>query len=216
MLRTRDPRADLWYDADRMPASVYERSNRGVIGAAVPGGSAQPRSGGTLSDIWKRLRVALVVWLAMVGVDFVLNAALFAGMYKEGGAFMLAPGEAFRRIPLGYVAFLMLAVGIVELSLRLGIATLWRGIRLGAATGVVLGAAWSLGLYSIATLSPQVALAFAAIWFGLFTAAGGVAAAGLRRSSLRGLTLRVVGMDVLAAIAVVALQSFGVLPTLTP
>jgi hypothetical protein len=171
---------------------------------------------GTASDVWRRIRVALVVWLAMVGLDFVLNAALFAGMYEDGGAFMLAPGEAFRRIPFGYLAFLLLAAGVVELAFRLGATTLSQGIRLGVATGAVLGAAWSLGLYSIATLSPQGALAFAVIWFALLTVAGAVAAAGLRRASLRGLTLRVAGLDVLGAIAVVALQSFGVVPTLAP
>lgn len=168
------------------------------------------------SDVWRRIRVALVVALAMVGLDFVLNAALFAGMYMEGGGFMLAPGEAFRRIPLGYLAFLVLAAGVVELAFRLDATTLSEGIRLGAGTGAVLGLAWSLGLYSIATLSPQVAAAFAVIWFALLTVAGVVAAVGLRQGSLRGLTLRVAGMDVLGAIAVVVLQSFGVAPTLAP
>ena len=170
----------------------------------------------TPSDVWRRLRVTLVVWLAMVGLDFVLNAALFARMYEEGGAFMLAPGEAFRRIPFGYLAFLLLAAGVVELAFRLGATTLSQGLRLGAAAGAVLGAAWSLGLYSVATLSPEVAVAFAVIWFGLVTVAGAVAGAGLRRVSLRRLTLRVAGADVLGAIAVIALQSFGVVPTLTP
>ena len=174
------------------------------------------RTEASASDMWRRIRVALVVWLAMVGLDFVLNAALFAGMYEDGGTFMLAPGEAFRRIPLGYLAFLLMAAGVVELAFRLGVTTLSQGIRLGAATGAVLGAAWSLGLYSIATLTPQVAWAFALIWFALFIVAGVVAAAGLRRASLRGLTLRVAGMDVLGAIAVVALQSSGIVRTLGP
>lgn len=173
-------------------------------------------SGSAASDVWRRLRLTLVVWVAMVGLDLVLNAALFARMYEEGGAFMLAPGEAFRRIPFGYLAFLLLAGGMVELAFRLGATTLSQGIRLGAATGAVLGAAWSLGLYSIATLSPQIALAFAVIWFSLVTVSGAIAAVGLSRASLRGLTLQVAGMDVLGAIAVVALQSFGVVPTLTP
>jgi hypothetical protein len=163
-----------------------------------------------------RVRLVFVVWLAMVGLDFVLNAAMFAGMYQEGGAFLLPPLEAFRRIPLGYLALLILAAGVVELAFRLGVTTIADGLRLGAVTGAVLGAAWSLGLYSIATLSPQVALAFAGIWLALLTAAGGVAAAGLQRTSLRGLILRVVGIDVVAAIAVIALQSFGVLPTVMP
>lgn len=164
----------------------------------------------------RRLGVVFVVWLAMIGLDFVLNAALFASMYQDGGAFMLAPAEAFRRIPLGYLAFLVLAAGVTELAWRLGVATTADGIRLGLVSGLVLGAAWGLGLSSVATVSPQVALAFAGIWFALLTAAGGVAAAGLGRSSLRGLTVRVVGIGVLGAFVVIALQSFGVVPTLTP
>lgn len=166
--------------------------------------------------MWRRLRLTFVVWLAMVGLDFVLNAALFAGLYQDGGPFMLTPLEAFRRIPLGYLAFLILAAAMVELAFRLHTTTVAAGVRLGALTGAALGTSWSLGLYSVATLAPQTAVAFAAIWLALLTVAGGVAAAGLGgRASLRGLTLRVIGADLLGAIAVVALQSFGILPTLT-
>ena len=163
-----------------------------------------------------RLGVAFVVWVAMMGLDFVLNAALFAGMYQEGGAFMLAPAEAFRRIPLGYLAFLVLAAGVTELAWRLGVTATSDGIRLGVLSGLVLGVAWSLGLYSVSTASPQVVLAFAAIWFALLTAAGAVAGTGLGRSSLRGLAVGVVGIGVLGAFVVIALQSLGVVPTLKP
>jgi hypothetical protein len=167
--------------------------------------------------MWHRLRVTFVVWLAMIGLDFVLNAAIFASLYQSGGPFMLTPLEAFRRIPLGYLAFLILAAAMVELSFRLRTTTVAAGVRLGALAGTALGTSWSLGLYSVATLAPQTALAFAFIWLSLLTVAGGVAAAGLGgRPSLRGLTLRVIGVDLLGAIAVVALQSFGILPTLTP
>lgn len=169
-----------------------------------------------MTDVGGRIRVTLVVWLAMIGADFVLNAALFAGMYQDGGAFMLAPLEAFRRIPLGYLALLILAAGIVELASRLGITRVADGIRLGLIAGATLAATWSLGLYSIATLGPLVAVAFAVTWLALLTVAGGVAAAGLHRASLRGLALRVLGFDLLSAVVVVALQSFGVVPTLTP
>jgi hypothetical protein len=164
----------------------------------------------------RRLGVVLVVWLAMIALDFVLNAALFAAMYLGGDEFLLPPAEAARRIPFGYTAFLVLAAGVTELARRLGVVTVADGIRLGLVSGVVLGAAWSLGLYSVATVSPEVALAFAGIWFVLLTAAGGVAAAGLGRSSLRGLAARVVGIGVLGAFVVIALQSLGVVPTLAP
>jgi hypothetical protein len=40
---------------------------------------------------------------------------------------MLTPGEAFRRIPLGYLAFLILAVGVVEIVHRLRVTRLVNG-----------------------------------------------------------------------------------------
>ena len=163
----------------------------------------------------RRIALVLIVWLAMVGADFVLNAGLFAAIYMDGGSFMLAPLEAFGRIPFGYLALLILAAGVTALTLRLGIARTADGIRLGSVSGATLGASWGLGLYSIATISPTQAVGLAAVWLGLLTVAGGVAATGLRRASLGGLALRVAAADVLGAVAVIALQSFGVLPTLT-
>ena len=165
--------------------------------------------------MWRRIRVAVLVWLAMVGADFVLNAAFFARMYLEGGSFLLPPRDAFTRIPLGYLAFAILAVALVELASRLQIADVAGGLRLGTLTGAALAASWSLGLYSVATLSAEVALGFAVIWLALLTVAGAVAGAGLARASLRGLALRVIGADLIGAALVIALQSFGVVPSLT-
>jgi hypothetical protein len=180
------------------------------MGAMLP--AAPPRR----STFSRRLRVALVAWLAMLGLDFLLNGALFARMYQEGGTFILAPTDAFRRIPLGYLAFLILALGVVEITYRLRVTRIGDGVRLGLAIGGVFGGTWSLSLYSIATLSAQVALAFAAIWLALLTLAAVVAASGLAPSSLRGLALRVIAFDVLCVVTVVALQSFGLVPTTTP
>jgi hypothetical protein len=168
------------------------------------------------STLSKRIRVALITWLAMLGLDFLLNGALFARMYQEGGTFILAPTDAFRRIPLGYLAFLILALSVVEITHRLRVARIGDGVRLGLVIGGVFGGTWSLSLYSIATLSAQVALAFAAIWLALLTLAAAVAASGLAQTSLRGLALRVISFDVLCVVAVIALQSFGVVPTVTP
>jgi hypothetical protein len=165
------------------------------------------------STLSRRFRIALIAWLAMLGLDFLLNGALFARMYQGGGAFMLAPSEAFRRIPFGYAAFLMLAMGIVEIAHRLGVTTIAGGIRLGLAVGDIFGAVWALGLYSIATLGGPVALAFAVIWLSLIVLGSAVVAAGLAGTSLRGLVLRVAAFDVLCAVVVIALQSLGVVPT---
>jgi hypothetical protein len=162
----------------------------------------------------KRLRVAVVTWLAILGLDFLLNGALFARMYQGGGPFMLPPAEAFRRIPLGYMAFFILAVSIVEIVYRLGITRITQGMLLGFAIGGVFGATWGLSLYSIASIQGLVALAFVAIWFALCVLASAVAAVGLAQPSLRGLAIRVAAFDVLCAVTVIALQSFGVVPTL--
>jgi hypothetical protein len=164
----------------------------------------------------RHIRIALVVWLAMIGADFVLNAALFADLYRQNGGFLLRPQEAFRRIPFGYAAFLVLAIVMVELAHRLDVRTARDGARLGAIAGATLAAAWSLGLFSVATLTLGAALAFAFIWLVLLTIAGAVAAAGLGRTSIRGLAVRVLGSDLVGAIVVIALQSFGVVPSIAP
>ena len=150
----------------------------------------------------------------MLGLDFLLNGALFARMYQGEGGFMLAPSDAFQRIPIGYLAFLILAIGVVELVYRLRVRRMADGVRIGFLIGAVLAASWSLGLYSIATLSAVVALAFAGIWLALIVLASGVAAAGLSRSSLRGLALRVGAFDGACVVIVISLQTFGLVPTI--
>lgn len=166
-------------------------------------------------SVAKRSGIALLVWLAMLGLDFLLNGALFARMYRDGGPFFLAPIEAFRRIPLGYAAFLILAIGIVEIAYRLHSAGVTDGVRLGLGLGAALAAIWSLSLFSIASIHAEVALAFAFIWLALLLLGSVVAAVGLARTSLRGLALEVVAFDLLCVVTVVALQSFGLVPTQT-
>jgi len=173
--------------------------------------TSRPRGG--YPALSRRLRIALLAWLAMLGLDFLLNGALFARMYQEGGPFFLVPAEAFRRIPIGYLAFLVLAIAAVEIAGRLRVGTFADGLRLGLVTGGVLAAAWSLSLFSIATISVLGALEFAVIWLALLVTAAVVAASGLSRLSLRALTFRVVVFDVVCVVMVVALQSFGLVQT---
>lgn len=164
----------------------------------------------------RRLRGALLAWLAMLGLDFLLNGAVFASIYQQGGSFFLAPGEAFRRIPFGYLAFLILAIALVEIAIRLRLATFFDGARLGLALGGVLAVVWSLSLFSIATLEAMAALAFALIWLALVAVGSAVAASSLRRRSLSGLAFRVVAFDIACVATVIGLQSFGLVPTVAP
>ena len=56
------------------------------------------------------VKLTLLSWLAMIGVDFLLHAGLLASWYVEPHPFLLPPTAAFARIPLGYMSFLGLAV----------------------------------------------------------------------------------------------------------
>ena len=146
----------------------------------------------------------------MLGADFLLNGAVFAQIYQDGNAFLLPPTEAFRRIPLGYLAFLLVAVVAVELSSRLD----GGGIKLGLLIGAAAAAVWSLSLWSITTISVEAGIAFAVIWLVLFVVAFSVAGYGRAQRSLRRLSFAVAGFDVLCVVLVVALQSLDVVPAI--
>lgn len=169
----------------------------------------------TFRSVGPRLRLALLVWLAMLGLDFLLNGALFARLYQDGGPFFLAPVEALHRIPLGYAAFLILAIGIVEIAVRLRLAGIANGIRLGLASGLALAAIWGLSLFSIANIHAEAALVFAFVWLAIMLIGSVVATAGLAGTHVRKLAFEVLAFDLVCVVGVVALQSFGVIPTQT-
>ena len=63
--------------------------------------------------VFGRRRLVLLTfisWLSMLAFDLFLHAGLLAGLYMEPSPFLLPPMEAFRRIPLGYLSFLVLAI----------------------------------------------------------------------------------------------------------
>jgi hypothetical protein len=157
--------------------------------------------------------VTVLTLLAFLGTDFLLNGALFAGLYQRSSPFLLAPAELARRIPVGYLAFLIVALAVVELTYRLKISGWWRGAQLGAIAGAAVGAVWSLSLYSIATIDVQTALAFFIFWVVMVAVGGAVAGFGLGARSLRGLAFRVITLDIACAAVVIALQSAGLVPT---
>ena len=159
--------------------------------------------------------VVVLAWLAMLGADLLLNAALFARLYLDGGnGFLLPPTELFRRIPLGYLAFLVLAALTGWLARGLRVQGWREGLGFGLALGVPFALAWSLSLLSLATLSVEQALIFGTVLLVLVAIAGVVVGIGLGRAKLRGLTLGVIAFDVACLVLVVLLQSFGVVPVL--
>ena len=159
------------------------------------------------------LLLTAIAWLAMLGFDFLLHAGLLAGLYVQPSPFLLPPMAAFRLIPLGYLSFLLSAVLLAWLMMRLKLT----GWRAGAIFGLELGGlAWGsfvLGLLSVSTAS----LSLGAGWFIGQTLemalAGAVVGSGLAGVRLRRLFGRVIAFVLLSVIATIILQTLGVAPT---
>ena len=159
-------------------------------------------------------RAIAAAWTLSLGVDVFLHSDLLARLYVEPSPFLLGPENAFRRIPLGYFAFLVLTAALAWLLRRLDVQTAGRGFRFRLATGAVVWSALALGLYSITTASMAL---LAAWWVGQaieLALAGAVLGAAAGGAPTRRLWT-IVGIVVLACFAAtVALQSLGLAPAM--
>jgi hypothetical protein len=145
--------------------------------------------------------VLLAAWLAMLG-----------RLYVEDSLFLLAPEDAFRLIPLGYLAFLLIAVLLVWLLVRLGIEG-WRdGLVFGLKVGALVWGASTLGLLSVSTADPALMLG----WFVGQTIevgiAGMVAGAALATERRGRLLAYVIAFVLLAFVITIILQNIGIAP----
>jgi len=160
------------------------------------------------------LLTILLSWLSMLGFDFFLNAGLLARLYLEPSPFLLPPAEAFRRVPAGYLSFLMLTSLLVWLMERLGVSGWAKGLSFGLALGAVVFGASLIALWSIATASALLL----ASWFVGQTLQLGIAAA-VAGSGLAGqrplkLIVKVAAFVLLMAVATLALQNAGLAPAI--
>jgi hypothetical protein len=151
----------------------------------------------------------LASWLAMLGIDLVLHAGILAPLYDWGSPFLLQPEEAFVRIPIGYAAFLLLAIGLVWLLPRVGA----RDGRAGAVVaGVAAALGWGafvLGLWSISTASPGLLLGWWAGQTAELAVGGYVIGALIAGVRLRRVALLVAALVATCAIVAIVLQSVG-------
>ncbi len=160
------------------------------------------------------IQLSLLVWFAMIGVDFFIHAGIFAATYRKDSPFLLSDMEAFHRIPLGYLALLVTAGLLVWIIDQASVRGWRKGLLVGLALGAVMGFSSILGLFSISTASPQfLAASFVAQVFEM-TAAGAVIGQGLTVHSLRRLTLIVVIGFVLLLVGTIVLQNIGLAPSL--
>lgn len=153
-------------------------------------------------------------WLLSLGIDVFLHGGLLANLYVEPSPFLLPAEEAFRRIPLGYLTFLILTIGLFWLLRRLQIRGFSAGFRLAIVAGAVVWGALVLGLYSISTASPSLLTGW---WIGQtveLALAGGVLGAVANGVSLKRVWTVVVVAVIALAAATIALQSLGLAPSM--
>jgi hypothetical protein len=157
------------------------------------------------------LRV-LASWLTMIALDLLLNAGLFAKLWLVPDTFLLPPENLFRRLPLGYAAFLLQAVAYVWLTQLVGARTWKRASLFGLKLGALLSVASVLGLRSATTASWTTLLAAWLVGETVLTTgacfmAGLAAERGEKRALLSAFILLICAFIVIAV-----LQSTGMVP----
>lgn len=160
----------------------------------------------------RAVALVLAAWVLSLGVDLFLHAGLLARLYVRQTPFLLSPDLAFRRIPAGYGAFLILTVGLYWLLGRLDVRGGAAGFRWGAGVGLVGWGALALGLWSITTAPTGLLVGW---WIGQgleLALAGAVLGAGRAGVAMRRIWT-LVGLCVVVLVAVViVMQSVGWAP----
>lgn len=153
-------------------------------------------------------------WVLSLAIDLFLHAGLLARLYAEPSPFLLPAEDAFRRIPLGYLTFLILTIGLFWLLRRLDVRGIAAGFRVAAIAGGTVWGALVLGLYSISTASVSL---LAGWWVGQtveLAFAGAVLGAAANRVPLKRIWAVVGVAVVVLAAATVVLQTLGLAPAM--
>ena len=106
-------------------------------------------------------KAVILAWISSIAVDFFLNGGVFASYFSSGDSFIVSTSEAFVRIPLGYISLLLLVLVLAFLVYWKSGLTVYGGVKMSVAYGVVVASSTVLGLWSI-TVAPTE---FLLIWF---------------------------------------------------
>jgi len=170
---------------------------------------------GTLGS-WRGIKLILIGWIAMLGVDLMLHAGLLAALYQRPSPFLLPPMEAFRRIPIGYAGFLVAAAFLVWVEASLGVRGWRRGVAIGAVVGGAIWASLALGLYSITTAAPDLLVAWTVGQTVEMAYAGAFVGWALAMETHRSVFTVDIAASLGWVVLTVLLQSFGVVPIGVP
>ncbi|HUI57140.1 MAG TPA: hypothetical protein VLY04_19325 [Bryobacteraceae bacterium] len=165
----------------------------------------------------KRLvQATALAWFAIIGLDLLMNAGLFAPFYRWDQPGLLPPLKMFQYLPLGYAAFLLWSIALAWLVLRTRSYGIAAGARFGAILGGLLGAAALVGWLSIFAFPPLMLFLWALDHAVCFTAAGAVIGGSLSAPRLRPMVRRVFVLVGLCVAVTIAMQSLGLAPVNVP
>lgn len=160
------------------------------------------------------LYIVLLAWLVTIAIDIFQNAGLFAKMWLDSSSAFLPPEKLAQRIPLGFIALLLLVILLTWLMVRLNISGWKQGASFGLKFGVLFEAAATLGTLSAFSVSPSLIIA----WF-----LGGVIkdsilcmiiGSGLGGAHLGRLWAKAIVFIVVIVIVTLILQAFGYAPAI--
>lgn len=156
-----------------------------------------------------RLRAGLLAWVAMAGVDFLLQGGILAPLFDWQSPFLVEPAMAFARIPLAYVGLGLAATVLVWLLPKTGARDARSGIAVAVGLGGGLWTAFLVGLASISTANVTLLLGWWLAGVAEFAAGGWVIGAVTAGRRTRPIAIAVVAFAATCAVATVILQTVG-------
>jgi hypothetical protein len=155
------------------------------------------------------IQITMLAWLAVISLDFLMNAGLLARFYNWDLPGFLSPLKMFQYIPLGYACFLLWSILLVWLMTRLSVSGFRAGAIFGLKVGILLAVAGFLGQMSVFDFPAWMLLLWIVPNTLSFTVAGAVAGTGLAAARLRPLALRVVALFLVCLVGGIVLQNIG-------
>jgi hypothetical protein len=155
------------------------------------------------------IQITALAWVAVISLDFLMNAGLLARFYNWDLPGFLSPLKMFQYIPLGYVCFLLWCILLVWLMTRLSVRGFHAGTIFGLKVGILLAVAGFFGQMSVFAFPAWMLLLWIVPNTLSLTVAGAVAGAGLAAERLRPLALRVLALFIVCLVGGIVLQNIG-------
>ncbi len=157
--------------------------------------------------------VTLLAWVGVLGFDLILHGAILSSFYVEESSFLLPPLESFRRIPLGYLSFLITTIFLAWLAAKLELRD-WRGgMALGGLVGGVIWISLGIGMYSISTAPPKLLVGWTLGQTLEMAYAGAILGRGFNVDRTRKLVITVLLLTLGFIVLTFLLQSVGLAQT---